>query len=82
MKEAVHVLNSRLATIEQAIIFVYDVTNRESFENIKDWQHLVNKAFEHKKKPRCVLVANKGSFAYAMFLYQSLDKFISHFRLF
>eukprot|EP01147_Barroeca_monosierra_P008574 gene8574-10277_t len=42
-----------------AIIFVYDVTNRESFENIKDWQHLVNKAFEHKKKPRCVLVANK-----------------------
>ncbi|EGD81403.1 hypothetical protein PTSG_02125 [Salpingoeca rosetta] len=44
----------------QVVLFVYDISNRESFENLNDWRAIVTKTFVDKpKKPKCALVANK-----------------------
>eukprot|EP00397_Hematodinium_sp_SG-2012_P064679 GEMP01091955.1.p1 GENE.GEMP01091955.1~~GEMP01091955.1.p1 ORF type:complete len:234 (+),score=52.80 GEMP01091955.1:127-828(+) len=42
-----------------AVVFVYDVTNYQSFQNLEDWMHLVKNSIEGTKCIK-VLVANKS----------------------
>ena len=42
-----------------AVIFVYDITNHQSFEDLEDWHQLVTKTFENKELPLMALMANK-----------------------
>lgn len=47
----------------QAILFVYDITNQATFDNLEDWWETVKKSFKEKessKLPHFALVANKG----------------------
>lgn len=48
----------------QVILFVYDITNYSSFEDLDDWYGIVKKYVdkEGRKKPQMGLVGNKGSF--------------------
>ena len=51
------------------ILFVYDVTNYASFENLEDWVVFVNELFrnaipEGKQKPHLALVGNKIDLEY------------------
>jgi len=51
------------------ILFVYDVTNHASFENLEDWVVFVNELFrdaipEGKQKPHLALVGNKIDLEY------------------
>ena len=54
----------------QGVLFVYDMTNYQSFENVKDWLKYVKKFLttnddgdnSNKKSPKFALVANKGNF--------------------
>lgn len=43
-------------------MFVYDVTNYSSFEDLDDWYSYVNKCFREAgaDMPKCALVANKS----------------------
>lgn len=43
-------------------MFVYDITNYSSFENLEDWYSFVKKCFTEMGlgMPKCALVANKG----------------------
>lgn len=50
----------RVLSCSQGILFVYDITNRASFENLSDWHQLVEKHFAgQSKKPHLALVGNK-----------------------
>lgn len=42
-----------------AVIYVYDVTNTESFKNVEDWYGFVMQAFKNEKKPLMAVAANK-----------------------
>lgn len=47
----------------QAVLFVYDLTNQATFDNLQDWWETVKNSFkgkEHDKMPHFALVANKG----------------------
>lgn len=45
---------------KQAVLFVYDITNGDSFENLQDWFRIVTKNFESKpKQPYSGLIGNK-----------------------
>ena len=51
------------------ILFVYDVTNYSSFENLEDWVVFVNKLYrdaipEGKQRPHLALVGNKIDLEY------------------
>ena len=43
-------------------MFVYDITNYSSFENLDDWYSYVKKCFRDagSDMPKCALVANKS----------------------
>eukprot|EP00730_Choanoeca_flexa_P015674 TRINITY_DN7249_c0_g1_i1.p1 TRINITY_DN7249_c0_g1~~TRINITY_DN7249_c0_g1_i1.p1 ORF type:complete len:229 (+),score=50.96 TRINITY_DN7249_c0_g1_i1:242-928(+) len=43
----------------QAVLFVFDITNRDSFENLEDWVELVKLHFKGKIMPKLGLVAAK-----------------------
>ena len=48
-------------TCTQAVLFVYDITNYTSFENLDDWLSVVNRVFRGADKlPHLALVGNKG----------------------
>ena len=40
-------------------MFVYDITNQQSFQDLDDWLNLVKKAFEGKELPLLVMMGNK-----------------------
>ena len=42
-----------------AVIYVYDITNKESFEDIKDWLTIVKKVFVNKPLPFMSILGNK-----------------------
>ena len=42
------------------MVFVYDITNQASFQDLEDWYNLVVKSFEGKELPMMVLMANKS----------------------
>ena len=42
-----------------AVIFVYDITNHQSFTDIEDWLQLVIKTFDGKELPFMALMGNK-----------------------
>ena len=42
-----------------AVIFVYDITNHQSFADLEDWHQLVTKTFEGKELPLMALMGNK-----------------------
>ena len=42
-----------------AVVFVYDITNHQSFTDLEDWLHLVTKTFEGKELPLMILMGNK-----------------------
>ena len=42
-----------------AVIFVYDITNHQSFADLEDWLQLVTKTFEGKDMPLMALMGNK-----------------------
>ena len=48
----------------QGILFVYDVTNYSSFENLDDWYGIVKKVFTQNgassKLPHMALIGNKS----------------------
>ena len=45
----------------QAILFVYDITNKNSFENLQDWVAMADKQFATSRvKPFYGLIGNKG----------------------
>ena len=43
-----------------AVIFCYDITNKDSFEDLEDWLRLVKKSFGQAKLPLCILLGNKS----------------------
>lgn len=43
-----------------AVIFVYDVTNPETFKNVDDWYDFVVREFKADKRPYMALVGNKN----------------------
>ena len=42
-----------------AVVFMYDITNHQSFEDLEDWHSLVLKTFEGKELPLMALMGNK-----------------------
>eukprot|EP00345_Euplotes_harpa_P013831 CAMPEP_0168337616 /NCGR_PEP_ID=MMETSP0213-20121227/12300_1 /TAXON_ID=151035 /ORGANISM="Euplotes harpa, Strain FSP1.4" /LENGTH=176 /DNA_ID=CAMNT_0008343147 /DNA_START=8 /DNA_END=538 /DNA_ORIENTATION=- len=42
-----------------AVVFVYDITNHQSFADLEDWHQLVAKTFEGKEMPLMALMGNK-----------------------
>lgn len=49
----------------QIVIFVYDITNYASFDDLDDWLEVVRKVTERDgggRKPHMALVGNKGNF--------------------
>ena len=47
----------------QIVIFVYDITNYASFDDLEDWLEVVKKVTERDgggRKPHMALVGNKG----------------------
>ena len=46
----------------QAILFIYDITNYSSFENLEDWLAVVNRVCYRGEdgRPALALVGNKG----------------------
>ena len=63
----------------QAILFVYDITNQSTFDNLEDWWETVRSSFKGKEPntlPSFALVANKGLSKRALLIsYFSSDKF-------
>lgn len=52
-----------LCVCPQAVLFVYDITNQSTFDNLEDWWETVNASFkrtEPNSMPCFALVANKG----------------------
>jgi len=45
------------------MIFVYDVTNNESYQDIQDWINLAKKCFSEDETPYWALVGNKADLA-------------------
>lgn len=43
----------------QAVCFVYDTTNAESFKNVEDWLQFVKTEFKGSDMPYCALIGNK-----------------------
>ncbi len=43
----------------QAILFAYDITNYQSFQDLEDWLGLVKKTFDTESPPYMGLLANK-----------------------
>ena len=52
----------KLPLVLQIIVFVYDITNHSSFENLEDWLAIVKRVFtkDGKKPPHFALVGNKS----------------------
>ena len=47
----------------QAILFVYDITNQSTFDNLEDWWETVKSSLKQKDSssmPVFALIANKG----------------------
>ena len=42
-----------------AVLLCYDITSKDSFQNLEDWYRLVRKTFEKAKMPYTALVGNK-----------------------
>lgn len=42
-----------------AVCFVYDTTNAESFKNVEDWLQFVKQEFKDRPLPYCALIGNK-----------------------
>lgn len=63
----------------QAVLFVYDITNQATFDNLEDWLATVMKSFKAKedvKLPYFALVANKGDLEHMRVVRQERhDKF-------
>ena len=53
-----------LFTHSQAILFIYDITNYSSFENLEDWLSEVNRIClkSQQPQPHLALVANKSKY--------------------
>ena len=41
------------------MIFAYDITNQQSFQDLEDWHELVQKTFVGRQLPYMVLLGNK-----------------------
>ena len=41
------------------VVFVYDITNQQSFEDLEDWVNLVKNAFKGRPLPQMILLGNK-----------------------
>ena len=52
----------RCPLLLQVVMFVYDITNYSSFENLDDWLAVIKRECFKKgsKRPHLALVANKG----------------------
>ena len=44
---------------QQAVLFVYDVTNADSFKDLEDWLTVVRSHFAENEMPYLALVGNK-----------------------
>ena len=55
-------LSTACLSHSQVVMFVYDITNYSSFENLDDWYSYVKKCFKEagSDMPKCALVANKS----------------------
>ena len=42
-----------------AVIFAYDITNYQSFQDLEDWHELVMRSFEGRELPVMALLGNK-----------------------
>ncbi len=42
-----------------AVIYCYDITNYQSFQDLEDWRELVMKTFQNKELPKEILIGNK-----------------------
>ena len=61
LSTAVGIMKLYYITCTQAVLFVYDITNYTSFENLDDWLSVVNRVFRGADKlPHLALVGNKG----------------------
>ncbi|KAL0224733.1 hypothetical protein RCL1_002645 [Eukaryota sp. TZLM3-RCL] len=47
-----------------AIILVYDITNLQSFYNLRDWLQIVRKTFEDEPLPQLILLGTKTDLAH------------------
>eukprot|EP00030_Apusomonadida_sp_AF-17_P006393 a680230_27.p1 GENE.a680230_27~~a680230_27.p1 ORF type:complete len:244 (+),score=80.65 a680230_27:44-733(+) len=47
-----------------AILFVYDITSLQSFQNLEDWLEVARQAFEGATMPHMTLVGNKSDMAH------------------
>lgn len=59
-----------------AILFVYDVTNQESFNNLTKWMSFVEEVFAGQpKRPYMALIGNKSSCSTVLFPFIFIDLF-------
>ena len=66
-------------------MFVYDVTNYSSFEDLDDWYSYVSKCFKEagSDMPKCALVANKSESvvdSVSMGVYSCLPMYTIHIQ--
>lgn len=65
-----------------AIMFVYDITNTNSFENLQDWYDIVIKHYNGKPRPLLALVGNKCDLAHMRSVKPSAhEDFAKHCRM-
>ena len=43
-----------------AVLFIYDVTSQESFDNLEKWKSFVDEVFPEEKHPYMALIGNKS----------------------
>jgi Ras-related protein Rab-28 len=46
----------------QAVLFVYDITNHDSFLNLEDWYRIVQQTFSGTALPYLALIGNKSTY--------------------
>ena len=73
---------SNVPLYSQAVLFVYDITNQSTFDNLEDWWQTVKYTFKAKEPnslPSFALVANKGLWKR---LFMIVNVFANHFCMF
>ena len=51
--------NSNFSFLIFQVVYTYDITNQQSFQDLEDWQELVAKSFAGREMPYQCLLGNK-----------------------